>query len=97
MLCFNLSFVLNCHKVECNPEINQKKLTKFCRERDIALIAYSPLGQLKESARTPNFLFDGKVQQIADKHNKKPAQIVLRYLVWACTFLWYCFMFRGVV
>lgn len=68
-------------QVECCPELNQKKLTKFCKERDIVLIAYSPLGHPKENIRHPNFIYDDKVLQIAKKHNKTAPQIVLRFLV----------------
>lgn len=68
-------------QVECCPELNQKKLTKFCKDRDIVLIAYSPLGHPKENIRHPNFIYDDKVLQIAKKHNKTAPQIVLRFLV----------------
>jgi len=68
------------NQVECSPEFNQKKLTKFCKVRDIVLISYSPLGHPKENLRTPNFIYDQKVLEIAKKHKKTSAQVVLRFL-----------------
>lgn len=68
-------------QVECSPAINKKQLAKFCKERDILLVAYSPLSQVDVASKKPAYLFDAKVQEIADKYNKTPVQIVLRYLV----------------
>lgn len=64
-------------QVECSPTINQKKLTKFCRDRDILITGFCPLGPLRMPSRT----FSEKVKLIADKHGKTSAQIVLRYLI----------------
>lgn len=69
------------NQVECSPKFNQKKLTQFCKDRGVVVVAYSPLGQPKPNETTPEFLCSPKVLEIAQKHNKTPAQIVLRYLV----------------
>lgn len=69
------------NQVECSPMINQRKLIAFCKERDVVVVGYSPLGQPNPVKKFPEFLFSQKTQQIADKHNKTPAQIVLRFLV----------------
>lgn len=69
------------NQVECNPKLNQKKLTKFCKERNVYVVAYSPLGQPKPNEKVPEFLYSPKTEKIAKKHNKTAAQIVLRYLV----------------
>lgn len=69
------------NQVECSPAINQRKLNKFCRERGINLVGFCPLGHPNRHARTPAHIFDPRVQEIANKHRKTPAQIVLRYLV----------------
>lgn len=69
------------NQVECSPTINQRKLTKFCRERNIQMMGFCPLGHPNIHARTPTYMFDDRVKRIADKYNKTPAQIGLRYLV----------------
>lgn len=75
----NIKPVVN--QVECSPQINQTKLTKFCRERNIAVTGFCPLGHPNPAARTPDFMYDARVRAIADKYGKSPAQIGLRYLV----------------
>lgn len=62
------------NQVECSPLINQKKLTAFCKEREVIIVAYCPLARQQFNTRK-------EVQDIAIKYNKTPAQICLRYLV----------------
>lgn len=69
------------NQVECHPGLNQKKLIKFCREREMTLTAYCPLGRPKPEEKQPDFVYSEKTQKIAEKYNKTPAQIVLRYLL----------------
>lgn len=69
------------NQIECSPSINQKKLTKFCRERNIIVTGFCPLGHPNPSAHTPEFMYDSRVKAIADKYKKTPAQIGLKYLV----------------
>lgn len=45
------------------------------------MVAYSPLGRPNVTAKTPAFVFDDKVNDIAVKYNKSATQVVLRYLV----------------
>lgn len=68
------------NQVECSPTINQKKLTKFCADRNIVITGFCPLGHPSPASRTPAFMYDSRVRAIADKYNKTPAQIGLRYL-----------------
>lgn len=63
-----------CNQIECSPIINQKKLTAFCKERNVVVIAYCPLGQ-NQLNENPD------IKRIAAKYHKTPAQICLRYLV----------------
>lgn len=65
------------NQVECNPHLNQKKLTAFCKERDIVIVGYCPLSRGKDIS----LMSDAKVAEIAKKHSKTPAQVVLNYLV----------------
>lgn len=69
------------NQIECHPGLNQKKLIKFCKDRDIVVTAYCPLGRPEPARKHPSFLFDAKVKAIGDKYNKTPAQIILKYLV----------------
>lgn len=79
-----------CNQVEANPNLNQKKLIEFCKQRDIVIVGYCPLGR-SEYAGTPGFpdptIFDPKVIEIGKKYNKTPAQVVLNYLVSDCSCL----------
>ncbi len=60
------------NQVECHPRLTQKELQSFCQEHDIQLEAWSPLMQGQ--------LLDNEVlQEIADKHHKSVAQIILRW------------------
>lgn len=68
------------NQIECSPTINQRKLTKFCKERHIEVTGFCPLGHPNPAGRTPAFMYDGRVKAIADKYGKTPAQIGLRYL-----------------
>ncbi|RZC41293.1 aldose reductase-like [Asbolus verrucosus] len=72
------------NQVEVNPNLNQKKLIQFCKERDIVITGYCPLGR-SEYAGMPGFpdptIFDPKVAEIGKKYNKTPAQVVLNYLI----------------
>lgn len=60
------------NQVECHPYLNQKQLFHFCKERGIALTAYSPLG-------TGRLLEDHKIVSIAKHHNVTTAQILIKY------------------
>ncbi|XP_056137670.1 aldo-keto reductase family 1 member B1 isoform X2 [Lampris incognitus] len=76
------------NQVELHPYLVQTELIEFCKSRDIALTAYSPFGS---PARGPNLhrgdtdpeklLEDPVVGDIARKHRRSPAQVLLRYHV----------------
>lgn len=70
------------NQVECGPTINQDKLRAFCKEKDIFITAYTPLGRMKAvSADGPGAAVDDpRVIEIAKKYEKTPAQVVLRFL-----------------
>lgn len=70
------------NQVECHPYHNQQQLYEFCKQRDIVLTAYGPLGSKDRPWAEPNevgVLDDPIVTELANKYNKSPAQIVLRY------------------
>lgn len=71
------------NQVECGPTLNQKELTKFCKDRGVTITAYTPFGRMKASSPNgPKSAHeDGRVIEMGRKYGKTPAQIILRYLV----------------
>lgn len=63
--------------------LNQKKLIEFCRQYDIVVTAYGPLGRpgFQKDSSEPVLLLDPKLKELAAKYGRSPAQIALRYLV----------------
>ncbi|XP_037031486.1 1,5-anhydro-D-fructose reductase-like [Bradysia coprophila] len=72
------------NQIEVGPSLNQKKLTKFCKERDIVITGFSPLGRPYNAGLNPNLpplaFLDPRVIAIGEKYGKTGAQVVLRYL-----------------
>ncbi|TDW98650.1 aldo/keto reductase [Kribbella sp. VKM Ac-2566] len=60
------------NQIELHPSYQQRDLTELCRERSIAIAAYSPLGQGHD-------LDLPVLASIAGAHHVTPAQIVLRW------------------
>uniref|UniRef100_A0AAG5DLW4 NADP-dependent oxidoreductase domain-containing protein n=1 Tax=Anopheles atroparvus TaxID=41427 RepID=A0AAG5DLW4_ANOAO len=75
------------NQVECHVRLNQKKLIKFCKDRDIVITAYSPLVRPSatlgrdDGVTPPNAFDDARVVEVAERYGKTPAQVLLRYLV----------------
>jgi diketogulonate reductase-like aldo/keto reductase len=62
------------NQVQFNPFAYRRRLLEACEERGIALEAYSPLG-------TGRHLDDARVGQIAERHGRTPAQVLIRWCV----------------
>ncbi|MEA2141805.1 MAG: hypothetical protein QOI64_235, partial [Solirubrobacteraceae bacterium] len=62
------------NQVQFSPFKYRRKLLETCDERKVALEAYSPLG-------TGRHLSDERVQQIAERVGRTPAQVLLRWCV----------------
>nr|CAD7588731.1 unnamed protein product [Timema genevievae] len=72
------------NQVECHPYLQQKKLIKFCKDHDIAVTAYSPLGAPNAMFPPPGcpvLMKDEKLKAIGEKYGKSLAQMALRFLV----------------
>ncbi|QIX00274.1 hypothetical protein AMS68_005791 [Peltaster fructicola] len=73
-------------QIEHHPYLVQEPLLQLCKDKNIAVVAYSSFGpqsflelNMQKAHDTP-LLFESKViKQIADKHSKTPAQILLRW------------------
>jgi len=73
-----------CNQFEVNPLFRNEELVQFCQKNDIVVVAYAPLGApdrawLKSEDPVP--LQHPIVLNLAKKHNKSPAQIILRWLL----------------
>ncbi|WP_191556142.1 aldo/keto reductase [Metabacillus idriensis] len=60
------------NQVEYHPRLTQKELQAFCKQHSIQLEAWSPLMQGK-------LLDDETLTEIAEKHGKSVAQVILRW------------------
>ncbi|EDW93318.1 aldo-keto reductase family 1 member B1 [Drosophila yakuba] len=69
------------NQIEVHPALDQKNLIALCKKNGILVTAFSPLGRHNAELRTPAFMYDGKVQTIADKYNKSIAQVLIRYVI----------------
>lgn len=61
------------NQVECHPHFAQRELKEFCAKHDIFVEAWSPLMQ------GGTVLNNEIVQEIAKKHGKTPAQVIIRW------------------
>ena len=71
-------------QVERHPYLVQEKLLRFCKQENIALTGFSPLGagsylELGMAQAQDSVLSEACVQEIAEAHGKTPAQVVLRW------------------
>lgn len=60
------------NQIEFHPYLYQRDLLEFCNKNKIVITAYSPLGRGR-------LLSDKTILKIANKHEKTPAQICLRW------------------
>ncbi|KAJ8373870.1 hypothetical protein SKAU_G00044500 [Synaphobranchus kaupii] len=73
------------NQVECHPYFTQPKLLEYCRQNDIVIVGYSPLGTSRDASwvnlKSPPLLEDSVLVAIGNKHKKTAAQVALRFNV----------------
>ncbi|KEG09188.1 prostaglandin f synthase [Trypanosoma grayi] len=60
------------NQIELHPLNNQQELREYCKKNNIAITAWSPLGQ-------GNLIADPKLKAIGDKYGRTTAQVILRW------------------
>ncbi|CAH1390856.1 unnamed protein product [Nezara viridula] len=80
-------------QVELHIYLQQKEFVSFCKQNGVTVCAYSPFGSPGQKAffekrgiptegiRLLFPLEDPVVKEIAEKHNKQPSQVLLRYMI----------------
>ena len=64
-------------QVEAHPHLPETELLEFCKEKDIVLLAFAPLGH----GMRPGSLDDPTIAAIAARVGKTPAQVLLAWAV----------------
>ncbi|KAH0617006.1 hypothetical protein JD844_028562, partial [Phrynosoma platyrhinos] len=71
------------NQIECHPYFTQSKLLEYCKQHNIVLVGYSPLGTSRDASwvnvSSPPLLDDPVLNAIGEKYNKTAAQVALRF------------------
>ena len=72
------------NQVELHPYLQQRDLLDFCREHDLPVTAYSPLGSKDrpegmKAEDEPLLLEDPTINEIADRHDASPGQVLISW------------------
>nr|XP_053630265.1 1,5-anhydro-D-fructose reductase-like [Cherax quadricarinatus] len=70
-------------QVELHVHFQQRKMQEFCRNNNIVITAYGPLGSPGRSTAdtVPRLLDDPVVRLVADRHGVTTAQVLIRFLI----------------
>ena len=71
-------------QVELHPYLTQEKLLRYCQQENIAVTGFSPLGALSYvpigmAEKNDSVLDEPVVKEIAERLDRTPAQVVLRW------------------
>ncbi|KAF7694039.1 aldo-keto reductase family 1 member D1-like [Silurus meridionalis] len=73
------------NQIECHPYFTQPKMMEFCKQNEIVIVGYSPLGTSRDPSwvnlKCPPMLEDEILVAIAKKYKKSTAQVALRFNV----------------
>lgn len=74
------------NQVELHPFLQQAGLLEFCRENNIHVTGFSPLGSgdrhpKMKAANEPSLLQHPKIIEIAERRNASPAQVIIKWAV----------------
>jgi hypothetical protein len=62
------------NQIELHPLFTQRNTLEYCRKKDIAVMAYTPLGRMN-----PALISNPLLESLARKHGKTVPQIILRW------------------
>ncbi|KAK6177956.1 hypothetical protein SNE40_012811 [Patella caerulea] len=83
LLAADLRYKPAVNQVEVHPYYTNNELLDYCKQENIVVTAYSPLGRGAADSSDPyqpaNVLVDKTIQKIAAKYNKTAAQVILRW------------------
>jgi alcohol dehydrogenase (NADP+) len=74
------------NQIEMHPYLSQPKMVSFCKEHNIHLTAYSPLGSFDRSPKMkandePMLMNDLIIAEIAREHNCSSAQVLIAWAI----------------
>lgn len=74
------------NQIELHPYLQQPAMLKFCKENNIHLTAYSPLGSADRPARLkeedePILLEDSAINEVAKRHGATAAQVCISWAI----------------
>ena len=74
------------NQIELHPFLSQEKLVDYCKENNIHLTAYSPLGSMDrpdalKNVDEPILLEHPTIKEIANDYNATPAQILISWSI----------------
>lgn len=71
------------NQIEMHPYLIQSKLLDYCQAKNITITAYSPLGRAAKpkTGELPSLIEHPAVVAIAQRRDKTPAQVLLRWAI----------------